>query len=80
MTVGVPNGTAPDPCGALGGIQGTIYAAGTSGTSGALVLVTASGLANLQIIASNIQIDNAAQARFAYTPGLFANGGIRLVE
>ena len=80
MTTGVPNGIAPDPCGALGGIQGTIYASGSSGSSGALVLITASGLANLQVIAANIEINNAAQARFAYVPSVFANGGIRLVE
>jgi hypothetical protein len=72
----VPGGSPPNACGALGGIQGTIYAAHAD----ALVFVTASGVANLQIISGKIQIDSNADARFAYTPELFANGVIRLVE
>lgn len=76
MTIGVPNGTAPAPCGALGGISGTIYAANGDAT----VFVTASGLADLQIIAGKIQIDSDANARFAYVPSKFANGVIRLIE
>ena len=76
MTTGVPNGTAPDPCGGLGGLQGTVYAANED----ALVYITASGLANLQVIAGKIQVDSNADARFAFTPQFFANGDIRLVE
>jgi len=76
MTVGVPDGKAPAACGALGGIQGTIYAPNLA----ARVYTTASGLTNLQIIAGKIKIDNDASARFAYTPEFFANGRIRLVE
>ena len=63
-------------CGPLGGIQGTIYAPAQT----ALVFVTASGVANVQVIAGKIQIDSAANARFAYTPQFFANGVIRLIE
>lgn len=78
LTNGVPPNTNPVPgaCGALGGLQGTLYAANPD----ALVYITASGLANLQVIAGKIQIDSNADARFAYTPQFFANGSIRLVE
>jgi hypothetical protein len=74
--VGPPEGVPPDPCGALGGLQGTIYAANEA----ALIYITASGLADLQVIAGKIQIDSNADTRFAFTPSKFANGGIRLVE
>jgi len=92
MTNGVPGhpGVVPQPCGALGGLQGTIYAphqgssckgADKSGQGDcATVAITASGLANLQIISNEIFITNAAEARFAFTPQFFANGNIRLVE
>jgi hypothetical protein len=78
LTDGVPpNGNpVPHPCGALGGLQGTIYAA----NSDALVYITASGLANLQVISGMIQVDSNADARFAYTPQFFANGNVHLVE
>ena len=79
LTQDVPDVAGVDPppaCGALGGIRGTIYAADDD----ALVYITASGLANLQIISGKIQIDSNADARFAYTPEFFANGSIRLVE
>jgi hypothetical protein len=76
MTTGVPDGDPPPACGAIGGLRGTIYA----GNQSALVYVTASGLANLQIIAGKIRIDSGANARFAYTPQFFANGSIRLIE
>ena len=76
MTTGVPNGTAPAACGAIGGLRGTIYAPAST----ALVYITASGLANLQVISGKIQIDSNADARFAFTPQYFANGDIRLVE
>ena len=66
----------PPPCGALGGLRGTIYSANEA----ALVFITASGLANLQVIAGKIQIDSDADTRFAFTPQFFANGSIRLVE
>jgi putative Flp pilus-assembly TadE/G-like protein len=76
MTIGVPNGIAPAPCGAMGGLQGTVYA----GNEEALVFVTASGLSNLQVISGRIQVDSDADARFAFTPQFFANGAIRLTE
>jgi hypothetical protein len=76
MTDGVPDGSPPPACGAIGGLRGTIYA----GNQNALVYVTASGLANLQVIAGKIRIDSGANARFAYTPEFFANGNIRLIE
>jgi hypothetical protein len=76
MTIGVPDGDPPPACGAIGGLRGTIYA----GNQNALVYITASGLANLQVIAGEIRIDSGANARFAYTPQFFANGSIRLIE
>jgi hypothetical protein len=72
----VPGVDPPDACGALGGLRGTIYAANEA----ALVYITASGLANLQVLSGKIQIDSDADARFAFTPQWFANGNIRLVE
>ncbi|HVA85452.1 MAG TPA: Ig-like domain repeat protein [Candidatus Saccharimonadales bacterium] len=70
------NGAAAwkDGCGAIGGLQGTIYA------SSAAVLITASGLSPLQVISDTIQVTSGANARFAYNASLFANGHIRLVE
>jgi Flp pilus assembly protein TadG len=79
LTQDVPDTPGVDPppaCGALGGLQGTIYAPNDA----ALVYITASGLANLQVISGKLQIDSDADARFAYTPQYFANGSIRLVE
>jgi Flp pilus assembly protein TadG len=76
-TGGWMNGSdAPKPCGALGGIQGTIYAANDN----ALVYITASGSANLQVISGKIQVDSDVDARFSFTPQFFANGSIHLVE
>jgi Flp pilus assembly protein TadG len=71
-----PNVDPPDACGSLGGLRGTIYAPNDS----ALVYITASGLANLQVIAGKIQIDSNADARFAFTPQFFASGNVRLIE
>jgi Flp pilus assembly protein TadG len=65
-----------DGCGALGGLQGTIYAPNDD----ALVLITASGLSPLQVIAGEIEVDSGAQARFAYNASVFANGHVHLVE
>ena len=78
MTAGVPpdTSTPPEPCGALGGIQGTVYAPHED----ALVLIEASGLANLQVIAGQIEVDSAANTRFGYDSSVFANGGVHLVE
>jgi Flp pilus assembly protein TadG len=76
MSIGVPDGDPPPACGAIGGLRGTIYA----GNQNALVYITASGLANLQVIAGKIRVDSGANARFAYTPQFFANGSIRLIE
>ena len=94
MTSGVPGsgGSVPGPCGPLGGLRGTIYApssgpdcsfadSDTNAAAGcAVVTITASGLADMQIISNEIYITNNAAARFAYTPSQFANGKIRLVE
>ncbi|HVA85450.1 MAG TPA: Ig-like domain-containing protein, partial [Candidatus Saccharimonadales bacterium] len=78
MTAGVPpdNSAVPAACGALGGLQGTVYAANQD----ALVLITAGGMANLQVIAGQIEVDSGANARFGYAASLFANGSIHLVE
>ena len=66
----------PAPCGALGGVEGTIYAPNED----ALVTLTASGVADLQIIAGRILITSGATARFSFTASKFAGGRIRLVE
>jgi hypothetical protein len=77
MTTSLSGASAwKDGCGPIGGLQGTVYAA----NSGALVLITASGLAPLQVIAGQIEIDSGAQARFAYNASVFANGHVHLVE
>ena len=78
MTIGVPPDTSapPDPCGAIGGIEGTIYAPHED----ALVLIEASGLANLQVIAGQIEVNSAANARFGYDASVFANGSVHIVE
>ena len=72
------NGAAAwkDGCGALGGLQGTVYAPNDA----ALVLITASGLTPLQVIAGMIEVDSGANARFAYNASVFANGHVHLVE
>jgi Flp pilus assembly protein TadG len=75
MTDGIP-ATAPLPCGDMGGIEGTIY----SGNATSQVQITASGLADMQIIAGRILVTNGVDARFAFTGGKFALGSIRLVE
>jgi hypothetical protein len=86
---GPPSSTqpVPAPCGPLGGLSGTIYAAhvatGAPSDWDAVVNIRASGLATLQIIAAEIhftQGNPSNQARFAYDASLFANGSIRLVE
>ena len=76
MTRGVPDGDPPPACGAIGGLEGTIYAA----QEDAVVYIIASGLANLQVISGKIKVDFDSDARFAFTPELFANGTIHLVE
>jgi len=48
----------------LGGIRGTIYSANVK----AGVIITASGLTDLQVIAGEIAVTTGANARFAYTP------------
>jgi len=63
-------------CGAIGGLQGTIYAPDDT----ALVLFTASGLAVCQVIAGEIEVDSAANTRFAYNASVFASGHAHLVE
>ncbi len=72
------NGAAAwkDGCGAIGGLQGTIYAPNQN----ALVLITAGGLAPLQVMAGQIEVDSGANARFAYNSSVFANGHVHLVE
>ena len=79
MTANIANGNGADwksGCGAIGGLQGTIYAAHDD----ALVYITASGLAPLQVIAGMIQVDSDADARFAFSAAYFANGRIHLTE
>ena len=79
LTQDVPHasgGAAPAACGAIGGISGTIYAAHQD----ALVTLTSGGLANLQVLSGRIEIDTTINTRFAFTPSLFANGNIHLVE
>ncbi len=80
----------PDPCGPLGGLSGTIYAAHTAGPGpglpsdwDAVVKVMGSGLAKIQIIGAEIDFSQgnpSHQARFAFNAADFANGKIRLVE
>jgi Flp pilus assembly protein TadG len=77
MTMTLTNATATaNGCGPLGGLQGTIYAANDT----ALVLITASGLTPLQVLAGEIEVDGGASARFAYNAAVFANGSVHLVE
>ena len=63
-------------CGAIGGIQGTIYAPNQN----ALVLITASGLSVTQVVAGKVEIDSGANARFAFNASVFAEGRVHLVE
>jgi hypothetical protein len=78
MTAGVPPDTSavPDPCGDIGGLQGTVYAPNND----ALVLITASGMANLQVISGVIEVDSGANSRFGYDASVFANSSVHLVE
>lgn len=77
MTASISGAAAwKDGCGAIGGLQGTVYAPAET----ALVLIEASGLAPLQVIAGEIQVSSGADARFAYNSAVFANGQIHLVE
>ena len=85
MTDGVPPNTqpVPQPCGALGGLSGTIYAPHQStGASDwdAVVNFRTSGLANLQVIAAQISLNYDTDTRFAFNAASFANGKIHLVE
>ena len=85
MTDGVPPDTnpVPAPCGALGGLSGTIYAPHQdtgNGDADATVNLNAPGLANLQIIAAELNMLYDESARFAYDPSAFANGKLHLVE
>jgi hypothetical protein len=63
-------------CGNIGGLRGTVYAAHDD----ALVLIDAGGLAFLQVMAGQIEVDSGANARFGYNAPFFANGQIHLVE
>lgn len=78
MWKGVPPDTTapPEPCGDMGGLQGTIYA----GHQNALVLIESSGMANLQVIAGEIEVNNDADSRFGFKSSVFANSSIHLVE
>jgi len=78
MTDGTPGhgGSVPPPCGPMGGIEGTIYAPNATAT----VLFTGSGVADLQVVSGKISLTSPVDARFAYTPGKFAGGGVHLVE
>lgn len=81
----------PAPCGQMGGLSGTIYAAhtagpgpGVTGDVDTVVDLRADGLANLQIIGAEIFFTQGNpiphQARFAFDASLFANGKVRLVQ
>jgi Flp pilus assembly protein TadG len=77
MTASLTGGAAwMSGCGAIGGLRGTIYAPNDD----ALVYITASGLAPVQVMAGMIEVDSDADARFAYDAAYFANGTIHLVE
>ncbi len=78
MSKGVPpdNSAPPDACGNIGGLQGTVYAPNQD----ALVLIEASGMANLQVIAGKIEVDSGANARFGFDASKFANSSVHLVE
>jgi Flp pilus assembly protein TadG len=78
MTAGVGADTnpVPNPCGAMGGLQGTIYAPNQD----ALVMITSSGMADLQVIAGKIEVDSGASSRFGFDASKFANSSIHLVE
>jgi hypothetical protein len=78
LTKGVPPdpGKTPDACGDIGGLQGTVYAPNPD----ALVLIESAGMANLQVIAGKIEVDNGANSRFGFDASKFANSSIHLVE
>jgi hypothetical protein len=81
-TPGDPN-PIPAPCGPLGGLSGTIYAPHQStGASDwdAFVDIRADGLANVQIIAAQINLTYDNDVRLTYDPTQFANGRLHLVE
>jgi hypothetical protein len=87
MTAGVPgepneDEDVPQPCGALGGMSGTIYAPYSRTGTGwdAAVNLRADGVANLQVIAGRIALQYNTDARFAYDASQFAGGAIQLVE
>jgi hypothetical protein len=63
-------------CGAIGGLRGTVYAP----QKNALVYITAGGLAQLQVLAGQIQVDSGANARFGWNSAFFVNGQIHLAE
>lgn len=70
-----PNDITLNPGNGINGLSGTLYAAHDDAT----VVITASGTANLQILAGEIKIDGA-DATFEFEPtGLFS-AGIRLSE
>jgi hypothetical protein len=67
----------PQPCGVLGGIEGTICAPDEDSD----VHTTISGLANVQIIAGTMKINSSSTTRFAYDGELFAgSSGFALFE
>jgi hypothetical protein len=84
MTAGVPGGpnplaTPPDPCGALGGLSGTVYAPhsrsiGPDSDHDATVQVQADGAANLQIVAGRITFAYETNARLLFNSEDLAGG------
>lgn len=66
----------PAPCGALGGIEGTIYAPHQE----SLVTTTVSGSADIQIIAGKMLINSVATTRFAFDSSKFAGNRVVLIE
>ena len=85
MSDGVPPdpNPVPAPCGAIGGLSGTVYAPHQSTGSDdwdVVVNLRTGGLANLQIIAAQISLAYDSNTRLAYDSTVFANGRIRLIE
>ena len=77
MTADLSNPTGwKTGCGAIGGLRGTVYAAHED----ALVFITASGLAQMQVVAGMIQVDSGANARFGWNSTFFSGGTIHLAE
>jgi hypothetical protein len=80
--VGADPNPVPAPCGALGGLVGTIYAPHSRTGAGwdSSIDIRANGVANIQVIAGRIGLRYDTNVRITYRPELFASGAVRLVE